>query len=161
MARKRHHSSKKKHHSAYMGHMHEHKGMKEAMSHHLGSSKMHAGPNPHHHSPYPAGSEEAKEKKEYGISEKGGNQASYRRHKMMGGFYEGPEPRRQLEKSDGSMIHEDHNAIANLPQNVMIKAYPDRMNYLPEDLDDTMHGIDRQIDYDDGKRSDNFYPKKV
>ncbi len=59
------------------------------------------------------------------------------------------------------MIHEDHRAIANLPQEVMIKAYPKVGPFLPEGLDDTLNGIDRQIDYDDSQRRAHFYPKKV
>ena len=76
-------------------------------------------------------------------------------------FYAGMEPRRRQEMEDAGMIHEDHAAIANLPQNVMIKAYPYPGPYLPEGLDDTIAGVDRQMDYDDGKRKANMYPKKV
>ena len=76
-------------------------------------------------------------------------------------MYAGMEPRRRQELEDAGMIHEDHNAIANLPQNVMIKAYPKTGPYLPEGLDDTMEGVDRQMDYDDAKRREHFYPKKV
>ncbi len=60
-----------------------------------------------------------------------------------------------------SMIHEDHRAIANLPQEVMIKPYPRTGPYLPEDLDDTIRGVDAQMDYDDSQRRAHFYPKKV
>jgi len=68
--------------------------------------------------------------------------------------------RRGLEE-DSSMIHEDHRAIANLPQEVMIKAYPKTGPYLPEGLDDTIKGIDQQMDYDDSQRRAHFFPKKV
>jgi len=75
--------------------------------------------------------------------------------------YAGMEPRRRQEMEDAGMIHEDHRAIANLPQNVMIKEYPKPGPYMPEGLDDTIAGVDRQMDYDDGKCAMNFYPKKV
>jgi hypothetical protein len=75
--------------------------------------------------------------------------------------YAGMEPRRRQEMEDAGMIHEDHSAIANLPQNVMIKKYPEAGPYMPEGLDDTIAGVDRQMDYDDGKRKANMYPKKV
>ena len=75
--------------------------------------------------------------------------------------YAGMEPRRRQEMEDAGMIHEDHRAIANLPQEVMIKPYADSERYLPEVLDDTIHGIDKQIDYDDNKRREHFSPKKV
>lgn len=67
--------------------------------------------------------------------------------------------RRGLERPE--MIYEDHRAIANLPQEVMIKAYPKTGPYLPEGLDDTQVGVDRQMDYDDSQRRAHFYPKKV
>ncbi len=77
------------------------------------------------------------------------------------GNYEGMSGRRKQEMSDAGMIHEDRNAIANLPQEVMIKHYPETGPYMPEPLDDTIRGIDKQIDYDDGKRRQHFMPKKV
>ena len=85
---------------------------------------------------------------------------------MIGNFrhhdlYAGMESRRRMEREDGGMIHEDHRAIANLPQEVMMKPYPMTGPYLPEGLDDTIHGIDRQMDYDDSQTKKQFYPKKV
>lgn len=49
---------------------------------------------------------------------------------------------------DGSMIREDHNAMANLPQEVIMKQYkkPDYTDF--DDIDDTITGIDRQIGAD-------------
>lgn len=48
----------------------------------------------------------------------------------------------------GDMIREDHTAMANLPQNVIMKAYkkPDYTDF--DNVDDTITGIDRQIDGD-------------
>jgi hypothetical protein len=79
----------------------------------------------------------------------------------MGGYYEGETSRRRQEMEDAGMIREDHSAVANLPQNVMMKPYPKEGGYLPEDLDDTLRGIDRQMGYDNGKKMQHFYPKKV
>ena len=76
-------------------------------------------------------------------------------------LYAGMEPRRRQELEDSSMIHEDHRAIANLPQEVMIKPYPKTGAYLPEVLNDDVSGVDAQMDYDDAQRSRHFYPKKV
>ncbi len=89
--------------------------------------------------------------------------AKKRHHSSMSHreHYAGMEPRRRQEMEDAGMIHEDHSAIANMPQNVMIKAYPDAESYLPENLDDTIHGVDRQINMDDNKRKEHFAPKKV
>lgn len=49
---------------------------------------------------------------------------------------------------DGDMIHEDHSAFANLPQQVIMKEYkkPDYTDF--DQIDDTIRGIDRQIDAD-------------
>jgi hypothetical protein len=62
---------------------------------------------------------------------------------------------------DMGMINEDHSAVANLPQNVMMKSYYKETDYLPENLDDTIRGIKFQMDYDNGKRKQHFKPKKV
>ena len=67
----------------------------------------------------------------------------------------------RMEHHDSMMISEDHSAIANLPQNVIIKDWADHGAYLPDILDDTISGINKQINYDHKKRSENFVPKKV
>lgn len=88
--------------------------------------------------------------------------ASYRHgNRISDGFYAGAEPRRRQEMMDAGMIHEDHAAVANLPQNVKMSYYPKDANFLPENLDDTIMGVDRQLDYDNGKKLGYIYPKKV
>ncbi len=70
--------------------------------------------------------------------------------------------RRTREMEEGGMIHNDMRAIANMPQEVMIKPYEKAGRYLPEDLDDTIRGVDHQMsDLDGGKVSKGFNPKKV
>lgn len=76
-------------------------------------------------------------------------------------YYAGEESRRHQEMEDAGMIREDHSAIANLPQNVMIKAYPRPDGYMPEVLDDTIRGVDAQVALDNRKRKEHFAPKKV
>lgn len=76
-------------------------------------------------------------------------------------FYAGMDARRRQELEDSGMISENASAIANLPQEVMIKSYPKSNNYLPEGIDDTIRGVDMQMDYDDGKRAARMAPKKV
>ena len=76
-------------------------------------------------------------------------------------MYAGELQRRHLEMQDAGMIHDDPRAIANLPQEVMIKPYPKTGPYNPEDLNDDISGVDHQMDYDDSQRARNFYPKKV
>jgi hypothetical protein len=54
-----------------------------------------------------------------------------------------------MSKRGNGMLSEDRSAIGNLPQNVVIKPYPQAPYGLNSDLDDTMSGIDRQIGSDD------------
>lgn len=96
-----------------------------------------------------------------GLSEKSGSYHYDRERDNMRGMYEGFHGRRHQEMKDAGMIHEDHNAIANLPQNVMIKHYGDSYGYTPEDLNDTIEGVDRQIGYDNRQKMTHFFPKKV
>ena len=77
------------------------------------------------------------------------------------GYYEGMDARRRQEMEDSGMIHEDHRAIANLPQEVKIAPYPKTGPYIPEVLDDNISGVDMQMDGDDKKRREHFKPKKV
>lgn len=87
--------------------------------------------------------------------------AEYRGRGMRGELYAGAEPRRRQEMEDAGMIREDHSAVANLPQNVVMSYYPKEGGYLPENIDDTIRGVDRQIAFDNGKKMAHFYPKKV
>lgn len=64
------------------------------------------------------------------------------------------------ERMDGSMIHEDRSAIANLPQNVIMKYYPGMPGQTPEVYDDSMHGIDRQMNQNQSQKMRQFKPKK-
>jgi hypothetical protein len=77
------------------------------------------------------------------------------------GYYAGAESRRSEERQEGGMLSEDKSAIANMPQQVMIKMYPKPEGYMPEDLDDTLRGVDGQMDADTSKRRAHFKPKKV
>lgn len=99
-------------------------------------------------------------------SSDGGALSSPREHMMSDRdmrheFYAGMDGRRRQELEDAGMIHENPNAVANMPQEVMIKAYPKTGPYMPEELDDSITGIDRQMDRDDSQRRKGFMPKKV
>jgi hypothetical protein len=76
------------------------------------------------------------------------------------GNYEGMMGRRKQEMEDGGMIREDKSAIANLPQEVMMKPYPKTGPYMPEMIDDTIRGVDKQMDEDDSQRARHFKPHK-
>lgn len=95
------------------------------------------------------------------MAESRGEEKSLMRHFEKQEHYAGADSRRRRELEDGGMIYEDHNAVANLPQNVIYKSYEKVNSYLPEELDDTIRGIDRQIDdLDGGKVRRHMNPKK-
>lgn len=77
------------------------------------------------------------------------------------GEYAGYKERLAQEREDGAMLKEDRSAIANMPQNAIIREYP-RPDYESYDLDDTIRGVDEQIDKDvrGGKRKSGRYPEK-
>jgi len=77
------------------------------------------------------------------------------------GNYEGEAHRRGQEMNDAGMIRENPAAIANLPQEVMIKPWPSSGSYMPEGLDDTIRGVNFQESLDDRMRDKNNVPKKV
>lgn len=82
------------------------------------------------------------------------------KHHMAQGRHEAHESRRHGEMSEAGMIKEDHNAIANLPQEVVMKPYPYAYSYEPEEYDDTIRGVDRQLSMDDSKRNKHWNPHK-
>lgn len=93
---------------------------------------------------------------------KGGRIYDKAHHEGVGPeYYSGASARHAMEKKDEGMIYENHMAIANLPQEVMIKPWPMARGYLPEVLDDTIDGIDRQMSFDNKEKDGGFYPKKI
>lgn len=138
MAAKRHHSSHKRHITK-----HDREVDRENLMH----GKHH---DPHHHKdprPHHRGHHEDRD-------------GQYSHHAVSDGQYAGFEDRRRQEMRDAGMIHEDHSAIANLPQHVMIKPYGMERDYLPEVLDDTIRGIEEQMGADNGQRKKHFRPHK-
>lgn len=77
------------------------------------------------------------------------------------GNYVGMEARLDQEREDGMMLREDPYAIANMPQDVKIKMYPKDGRGLPEDLDDTIVGVDRTISMNKDKMRRYMKPTKV
>lgn len=85
----------------------------------------------------------------------------YKGKKGEEGYYSGMQDRLNQEAVDGSMIREDHSAVANLPQNVIMRPYRKGGYGIPEGLNDTIEGVDRQIEYDNDMREKHMYAKKV
>ena len=86
----------------------------------------------------------------------------YSSNGMRPEYYAGYDARNRQELEDSGMIREDRSAIANLPQEVMFKAYP-KGDYLRYDLDDTIKGVDVQMNDDVRKELTKVgkkYPEK-
>ena len=70
--------------------------------------------------------------------------------------------KRSKRDSDYGMIHEDHNAPANLPQEKIMRYYPQTAytDGMGGYIDDTVRGVDEQIDADNSGVKKNFGPEK-
>ncbi|HXB11340.1 MAG TPA: hypothetical protein VNZ45_05095 [Bacteroidia bacterium] len=74
----------------------------------------------------------------------------------------GHESRNAQELRDSGMISENRSAIANMPQEVMIKHWPSPSGYAIDGrLDDTIRGINEQMSDDVRKGRADMNPKKV
>lgn len=74
--------------------------------------------------------------------------------------YDSMDNRKRVEVEDGHMIQEDHSAMANLPQNVIIKTYPSDPGATYPHLDDTMSNVDSQNKHDASKFKKEKNPSK-
>lgn len=85
-----------------------------------------------------------------------------RHHASHRGAYEGHSERRRQEMEDAGMIREDRSEVANLPQEVKYGSYWGRVDrgYLDSDLDDTIRGVDRQMDKDESQGRKGMNPHK-
>ena len=70
------------------------------------------------------------------------------------------DPRRVQEMRDAGMISEDHSAVANLPQHVIQREWPEARSYHDYGLDDSIRGINRQEDMDNSKMERHMQPEK-
>lgn len=77
------------------------------------------------------------------------------------GEYEGYDERRKQEREDSEMIPSGHDGFAGMPEQVIMRAYPQPHEGMPEDLDDTRRGVDRQIALDESQKHRHLAPKKV
>ncbi len=147
----------KRHHQSRRARYHEHAGMERKMhGYHKGM-----GIKSHYDTLSHMGEMHNDEFEHDKMSEKSGSYHYDRERDNMGGKYEGYRGRRHQEMRDAGMIHEDPREIANLPQGVMIKPYGDVYGYTPEDLDDTIRGVNRQMEFDNSQKMRHFFPKKV
>jgi hypothetical protein len=67
---------------------------------------------------------------------------------------------RQERNEESGEIRENKSEVANLPQNVSYKAWPSGGEYADYFLDDTIRGIDKQMDEDGAKMKKHLQPGK-
>jgi hypothetical protein len=81
--------------------------------------------------------------------------------KRYHGSYEDHDDVRRQEKADAGMVPHHGGAHANMPETLVMKQYPKDSDYMPENLDDTIRGVDHQKSEDNSKRRAHNVPKKV
>lgn len=102
----------------------------------------------------------AKNKKKFYKSAKE-SRTDYRGNALMyDEYYAGMDPRRRQEMADANMISEDNKAVANLPQNVIMREYPKARFGGYSELNDTLMGIDIQMNDDDKEMKKMRFPEK-
>jgi len=76
------------------------------------------------------------------------------------GKYEGKDGVRSQEAADSAMMG-SARGFANMPQEVIMKTYPTSPAGMPENLDDTMKGIDSQMKKDNSKKMSHIQREKA
>lgn len=81
-------------------------------------------------------------------------------HRLGDEFYAGYRGRTVQEHADYTMLYEDRRAIANMPQDVIMKMYP-KINYsMDEGLNDDIRGVDYQMNQDGKHQKKGEFPEK-
>lgn len=81
--------------------------------------------------------------------------------KRFHGSYAGKEDRRRQEERDGSMMPSGSGSFANMPTELVMREYPKAYDGMPENLDDSIRGIDSQIKSDNSKKMAHIQPEKI
>jgi len=74
-------------------------------------------------------------------------------------LYAGPAMRDRMEYDSSMMIKEDHASMANLPQGVVLRYYPETP-YQNDRVPDTLVGIDVQVRDDMKHQKKGNFPEK-
>ena len=77
------------------------------------------------------------------------------------GNYEGMDSRRRQEAQDAEMINSNNSAFANMPQEVIFRAYPGYAEGLKEIDSDNFAGVNKQMNEDHAGMRRHMAPKKV
>ena len=77
------------------------------------------------------------------------------------GNYEGMDSRRRQEGMDAEMIPNDKSSFANMPQNVIFRAYPGYAEGMAEIDSDNLTGVNKQMNTDHAGMRKNNRPSKV
>lgn len=59
------------------------------------------------------------------------------------------------------MMGNVEGSFAKMPGELIMKAYPQGSNWLPDEYDDTMGGVDKQIAADKSARASGTKPRKA
>lgn len=81
-------------------------------------------------------------------------------HKSGSGSYEGADSRNRQEASDFNMMRLDSSSVANMPQEVVYKAWPKAGSYSDYGLNDTIGGINSQMNQDGSKMKSHLQKGK-
>lgn len=81
--------------------------------------------------------------------------------KRFYGAYEGREQKNAQESTDGAMMPSGIGSYANMPESLVMREYPRPYDGMPENIDDSIRGIDGQIKKDNMKKRANLQPEKV
>jgi hypothetical protein len=65
------------------------------------------------------------------------------------------------ESRDSGMMPSGSGSFANMPQETVMRAYPTIDNGMPENLNDSISGIDNQIKSDNSKKHAHIQPEKI
>jgi hypothetical protein len=84
----------------------------------------------------------------------------YKSENSSSGEFATFEDSRRIQLEDSGMIKEDHKAVSNLPQEVMIKDWPKYPRGNMSSLDDTLTNVDHQIAADSSKFKKGPFPEK-
>ena len=88
--------------------------------------------------------------------------ARYFASKNTQGSYEGVDERRKQENEDSSLFGKSQTKyFANMPTEVIFKSVAEPFGGMTDGLDDTLRGVDKQIERDIRGMDKHLMPKKV
>ena len=75
--------------------------------------------------------------------------------------YAGSDMRRSQENADGGMIPSGSGSFSNMPQTLVMREYPKVGGWNPENINDSISGIDSQMGKDNSKKWSQIQKEKI